>query len=299
MGKRLAVVLVAVGPLDVLGLALLHANDAGLELGGELLAVEEDGTVLAGEVRGALDILDGHVDDVALGDLTVILGVLVGSLVREELVDLPVDLGVGGLLGGHVDLGGVIALELDLRANVDLDVDLVLGALNEQLGLLAEGEAADGGDVHLLEHGGLEVVQEVVGCLSEDALLAQHGVNDGTRGLAATEALEAVLLGDVLVGLLDSGIDVGSGDGDLGGQRVLLALRLGNGDVQRSSSVSCSGGPAPPACSYVAAMVRAKGLEPSRSLPHWNLNPARLPVPPRPHWSNSRPIVPKNKEKPK
>jgi hypothetical protein len=26
--------------------------------------------------------------------------------------------------------------------------------------------------------------------------------------------------------------------------------------------------------------VRGKGLEPSRELPHWNLNPARLPIPP-------------------
>ena len=28
--------------------------------------------------------------------------------------------------------------------------------------------------------------------------------------------------------------------------------------------------------------VRAKGLEPLRRLRHWNLNPARLPIPPRP-----------------
>ncbi|KRO13311.1 hypothetical protein IV77_GL000759 [Olsenella uli DSM 7084] len=31
-------------------------------------------------------------------------------------------------------------------------------------------------------------------------------------------------------------------------------------------------------------MVRAKGLEPSRNFSHWNLNPARLPVPPRPRY---------------
>ena len=38
----------------------------------------------------------------------------------------------------------------------------------------------------------------------------------------------------------------------------------------------------------VPAMVRATGIEPARSLPHWNLNPARLPVPPRPR------VKPKN-----
>jgi hypothetical protein len=35
-------------------------------------------------------------------------------------------------------------------------------------------------------------------------------------------------------------------------------------------------------------MVRMKGLEPSRELPHSDLNAARLPIPPHPHvliWS--------------
>lgn len=30
-------------------------------------------------------------------------------------------------------------------------------------------------------------------------------------------------------------------------------------------------------------LVRTGGLEPPRPLGHWDLNPARLPVPPRPH----------------
>jgi hypothetical protein len=33
-------------------------------------------------------------------------------------------------------------------------------------------------------------------------------------------------------------------------------------------------------------MVRMKGLEPSRELPHSDLNAARLPIPPHPHvWA--------------
>src|SRR5207249_172276 len=32
--------------------------------------------------------------------------------------------------------------------------------------------------------------------------------------------------------------------------------------------------------------VRTKGLEPSRELPHWNLNPARLPIPPCPRGAS-------------
>src|SRR5699024_3857449 len=34
--------------------------------------------------------------------------------------------------------------------------------------------------------------------------------------------------------------------------------------------------------SRLRTVVRAKGLEPLRRLRHWNLNPARLPIPPRP-----------------
>ena len=40
---------------------------------------------------------------------------------------------------------------------------------------------------------------------------------------------------------------------------------------------------ADPRAGLLCAVVRATGIEPARSLPHWNLNPARLPVPPRPH----------------
>lgn len=48
----LALVLVGLDPLDVLGLAGLHADDGLLELGGELHAVQGDGAVLGGEVAG-------------------------------------------------------------------------------------------------------------------------------------------------------------------------------------------------------------------------------------------------------
>lgn len=37
-------------------------------------------------------------------------------------------------------------------------------------------------------------------------------------------------------------------------------------------------------------MVRVKGLEPSRSCPHKNLNLARLPIPPHPHIVFAKPL---------
>ena len=238
----LALVLVGLDPLDVLGLAGLHADDGLLELGGKLHAVQGDGAVLGGEVAGALDVLDVDADDVTLGDLAVLVGVLVGHLVGEELVELPVNLCLGNLLGGHVDLGGVIALELGLGADVDGDGGLVVGVLHDEGGLVAEGDLAQRGDVELLDDGGVGGVEQVVGGLGEDGLEAHHVVDDGAGNVAATEALEGVLVGDLRVGLLDGRVDVGGRDGDLGGQLVVLRLLRGDGDVQRSSSVSYLGG---------------------------------------------------------
>ena len=189
-----------------------------------------------------VDVLDVDADDVTLGDLAVLVGVLIGHLVGEELVELPVDLGLGGLLGGHVDLGGVIALELGLGANVDGDGGLVVEVLHDKGGLVAEGDLAQRGDVELLDDGGVGGVEQVVGGLGEDGLETHHVVDDGTGNVAATEALEGVLVGDLRVGLLDGRVDVGGRDGDLGGQLVVLRLLRGDGDVQRSSSVSYLGG---------------------------------------------------------
>ena len=252
-----------------------------LELLGHLLAVEREHAVGAGEVSRALDVLHVNGHDVAGLDRAVLLDVLVGDLIAEELVDLPVDLGLGGLLGRHVDRRGVIALQLAGRAHANGGGDHVVGALGGELGvgaLGAKAHAAHGRDVKLLEHERLGGVQEVVGGLGEHGLAADDAVDHRARRVAATEALEVVLLGDVLVGARDGGVDIGSRDGDLGGQLVVdRLLGSGDGDLQRSSSVS-DGGPA--ATSF--SLVRAKGLEPSRGLPHWNLNPACLPVPPRP-----------------
>ena len=245
MGDGLAVVLVGARPLDGLLLALLHALDALLELLGELLAVKGEQAVLARKVAGTVDVLDVHGDDVAGLDGTVLLDVLVGHLVAEELVDLPVDLGVGGLLGREVDLGGVIGGELGGGAHADGGVDDVVGALGGELGvgaLGAKAHAAHGGDVELLEHHGLEGGEQVVGGLGEHGLAADDAVDHRTGRVAAAEALEVVLLGDVLVGLLDGCVDVGGGNGDLGGHLLVDGLLSGDGDLQRSSSVSCLAG---------------------------------------------------------
>ena len=71
--------------------------------------------------------------------------------------------------------------------------------------------ALGGDDVQLVEDGGLVGGDQVVGGLSEGCLGAKSGVDDRTGGLTGAEAREAVLLGGVLVGLLDRGVDVGGG----------------------------------------------------------------------------------------
>ena len=192
-------------------------------------------------MAGAVNVLDVNGDDVTGLDGTVLLDVLVSHLIAEELVDLPVDLGLGGLLGREVDLGGVIGGELSGRTHADGSGHHVVGTLSDKLGvgvLGAKVHAAHGGNVELLEHHGLDGGEEVVGGLGEHGLAADDAVDHRARRVATTEALEVVLLGDVLVGLGDCLVHVGGRDGDRGGHLLVDGLLSGDGDLQRSSSVS-------------------------------------------------------------
>ena len=260
MSLGLLALLDLVGPGDGLDVVNVSADQGLVELGGVAVAAGDEHAALGGEVVGVLDGLevDGHIV-VSLDGAA--LDVLEGGTVVEEHLDLVVDLGLGDLRGRHLDLDGVEGGELGSRTQGELDgVGVVLVILSEVELLVVT--ALGGDDVQLVEDDGLVGGDQVVGGLSEGGLLAQHVIDDGTRSAAGAEAREAVLLGGVLVGLLDRGVDVGGRDGDRSGELGVLDVR--SGDVQRSSSVSCSGGPSPPASSYVAAMVRAKGLEPSR-----------------------------------
>ena len=280
----LLAVLVLDGPGEVDNVAHLGASECLLDLVGNLAVNERERLALARELLGALDVLDVGLHDVTLLGSLALGDVLVGGVVGHVALDLCLDLGVGDLLGRHVDLGRVVGVELSLGANANGDVDGVVLALLGEVGVLGKIRTANRDDVELLEHEGLGGVEKVVGSLGEHRILAQDAVNHGTGSVTTTEALEVVLVREVLVGLLDSRVDVGGGNGELCGNLVVLGLLSGDGDLQRSSSVSSSAGGCPswfPA--HVADVVRAKGLEPSRGLPHWNLNPARLPVPPRPH----------------
>ena len=208
-----------------------HAGDALVEGGGQAAGADHDHAALAGERLGVLDVLDVDRDVVALGDGAV--GVIEGGVVAEQHLDLGVDLALGDLRGGHLDLHRVVGGELAARAELELDgVDevLVVGDGVLELPVLA-GLHRD--DVELVDDLRLGLADEVVGGLREHGAGAEHVVDDGTRGVTSAEAREAILFGSVAVGLLDGSVDVGGRDGDRRGELCVLHVRS---DVQRSSS---------------------------------------------------------------
>ena len=228
VGLGLLALLGLVGPGDGLDVVNVGADQGLVELLGVAVATGDEHAALGSEVVGVLDGLevDGHIV-VSLDGAT--LDVLEGGTVVEEHLDLVIDLGLGDLRGRHLDLDSVEGRELGSRTQGELDgVGVVLVILGEVELLVVT--VLGGDDVQLVEDGGLVGSDQVVGGLSEGSLGAKSGVDDRTGGLACTEAREAVLLGGVLVGLLDRGVDVGGRDGDRSGELGVLDVR--SGDVQ-------------------------------------------------------------------
>ena len=228
MGLGLLALLDLVGPGDGLDVVNVGADQGLVELGGVAVAAGDEHAALGGEVVGILDGLEID-SDVVLGLDGATLDVLKGGTVVEEHLDLVVDLGLGDLRGGHLDLDGVEGGELSGGTQGELDgVGVVLVILGEVELLVVT--ALGGDDVQLVEDGGLVGGDQVVGGLSEGSLGAKSGVDDRTGSLTGAEAREAVLLSGVLVGLLDRGVDVGGRDGDRSGELGVLDVR--SGDVQ-------------------------------------------------------------------
>ena len=228
MGLGLLALLDLVGPGDGLDVVNVSANQGLVELLGVAVATGDEHTALGGKIVGVLDGLE--VDgDVVLGLDGATLDVLEGGTVVEEHLDLVVDLGLGDLRRGHLDLDSVEGGELSGGTQGELDgVGVVLVILSEVELLVVT--VLGGDDVQLVEDGGLVGGDQVVGGLSESSLGAKSRVDDRTGGLTGAEAREAVLLGGVLVGLLDRGVDVGGRDGDRSGELGVLDVR--SGDVQ-------------------------------------------------------------------
>ena len=99
--------------------------------------------------------------------------------------------------------------------------------------------------------------------------------------MTATEALEVVLVGDILVGLVDGRVDICGRDGDLGSDLIVLRLLCGDGDLQRSSSVSFLGGSFPLTVTHVARVACGGAGERTRTFTEF------LPLEPKSSASTS------------
>ena len=228
VGLGLLALLDLVGPGDGLDVVNVRADQGLVELLRVAVATGDEHAALGGKVVGVLDGLE--VDgDVVLGLDGATLDVLEGGTVVEKHLDLVVNLRLGDLRRGHLDLDSVEGRELGSRTQGELDgVGVVLVILGEVELLVVT--VLGGDDVQLVEDGGLVGGDQVVGGLSEGSLGAKCGVDDRTGSLAGAEAREAVLLGGILVGLLNRGVDVGGRDGDRSGELGVLDVR--SGDVQ-------------------------------------------------------------------
>ena len=259
---------------DLLLVARLHADEALVERLGHGAHAELVEAVLEVDRVGVLDALALEVDRVAGLDGAA-LDVLILAEVAAERLDLGVDLGLGGLLGRQGDLDRVERGQLELGTDGVAHLEGEVLAVLDGLGV-GEGRVAHRNDVLLLENLRLERVDQRLGGLGQDGGLADVVVDDGTRGMAGTESREAVLLRELLVGVRDSLLHVFCvyRDGDLDHIVLKTLCRC----LQRSSNLN------PGRRGRPNRWCGRKGSN-LHGLPHWNLNPARLPIPPRPLWT--------------
>ena len=210
VGVNLIAVSVAVSPLDLFLLTWLHADECLLKLLWSLGAIKGKNAVLALHVSSTLNVLDVYTNGVTLFNSALLLGVLKLSLVRKKLLNLVINLSLSCLIWRHVDCRSIVRIKLSLRTNVE----------------------------DYLEKLWLCCAEKIVGCLSKNCLAANNAINDRTRCTALAETLEGILVCNVLVSLLNGSVYLCSRNCNLDGEFLVNWLICGNGDVQRSSSVS-------------------------------------------------------------
>ena len=318
-GEFFAGVVLGEGNLQVPGLARPDADQLLFEARNELAGADHDLDALAGAaverhaVDGALEVDGDAVAVLGLGALA--LGVIGPALVGDAL-DGFVDIGIGDFDHRLLDREALEVGELDRRHDLDRNRVGQVGLAGEQfldLGCLGrhgdlrlgrEAKAAIGEDL------GVGVADGLVDGLGHHRA-AIDLLQMADRHLAGTEAVETDLV--LEVDQLDRrlGIEVGGGNADL--ELVLQSLGEGFGDlhgvnllplapgpkwprqcpINRRAASACAGGSADPypqrghwPSSILQANAESAWCGRRDSNPHnfrhWNLNPARLPVPPRP-----------------
>ena len=157
-------------------------------------------------------------------------------MIAHESGNLLVDLGIGNLGRRHLDLNGVVSLELGLGCNLDVCRYLEVLALLGKRCILAKVGVGQRHDVELVVGKRHSLLNKIARSLSQNSLAADHAIDDLGRNVATTEALEVVACGNLAIGVLDSGVYIGLVDGDACGQLPVLGLLELDGNVQRSSS---------------------------------------------------------------
>ena len=179
------------------------------------------GADLVADVVGRVDLLaaDGG-DEVELGEVSGggrTVDSDEGAEAGAEVLQL-----VLHLIRGHRDrldleLQAVVVGQLELGAHVDLDGDEQVAGevlLARPLGDVGLG-ASEGADLLLLGGLAVEAVEAFAHRVVEHLGASDALVDDGRRHLALAEAGDVHRLGDVLVRVIDGGLQLIGGDGDV------------------------------------------------------------------------------------
>ena len=256
---------------ELLGELLRHHGAADLDQAALVREAVDGGTVRGGREpdHHEITLLGGAIDRLEI--VVVIL----------QRVELDVHVLLRRLFGGHLDFDRLVGIELDVRLDVTIQREGVVLAIGHE-GIVVGGGLANEDDVLPVNGQRGHVVDQIRGDLRVDGIMtAKVLLDDLTRRLARAKARDTRLR-ELLECLVDVLLDLvcGHGDSDLG----LAVFPGARGDFQRSSKIP--------------RLQKALTIAPWRfglwcgrkdsnlhGSPHWNLNPARLPVPPRPRTS--------------
>ena len=205
-------------------------------------------TVLdAQSVNGlAVVVFDGHgqLDNALLLDLGVGRSILVVEVVIAQRIDLLVNLKLGSRLERNLHMDGRVIGKLEFGLDFEFCGEGEVFALFHQAFDVAELRLGNHEQVVLVNGQREALVHDLVSNRGTNSLFAEVAVDDGTGHMAGAESGETVLRAEILVGLLDASVDLGSLDGhrELGGTGLEnLYLRFQHYPPSESCSVRRKG----------------------------------------------------------
>src|SRR5271155_2651360 len=286
--------------LDVTALAGLHADDAFREAGDEVVLVDFGRAVLGFPTlkRGALD-RTFVIDRGDVAELHRAVDRNEDRGIAAQALEGGLDVGIADGDRGTGEFDALVLFELDRRADGDRGPDAKGGALllaGQELHLrLVHGE-----EVVFLEGLRIGARDERVHCPLLDRARAVLRLEDLPRDLAGAEARQLDVPGQFAEGALTGGIELVQRNRDLEFDLGRVEVLDGGGahaarplirmKVERKTRFELATLALARRCSTTELLPQYKGRiggtswasrdSNSDGLPHWNLNPARLPIPP-------------------